>query len=77
MSRPTFVVLLQNGLLSSNVPVYDLPLIVTVNDFPTTLSALLILIKEARWGVHGNVFSIVAVIGGNGATATRPSVVKV
>ena len=37
------------------------------------LSVLLILIIVARSGVHGNVTNIVAVSGGNGATATRPS----
>ena len=39
------------------------------------LTGLLIFIIVARWGVHGNVTNIVAVSGGNGATATRPSVV--
>ena len=38
------------------------------------LSVLLTLIIDARWGDHGNVTNILAVIGGNGATATRPSV---
>lgn len=33
--------------------------------------------KESRCGDHGNVTNIVAVIGGNGATATGPSVVTV
>lgn len=49
---------------------------VTVKVFPLILSLLLTLIRESRVGIHGNVCNIVAVIGGNGATATRPSEVR-
>ena len=74
MSRPTPVELRQNST-PEKFPEYDFPLIVTVKFLFLMLSALLTLIIEVRVGVHGNVTNIVAVIGDNGATATRPSVV--
>ena len=66
----------QNWLLASKTPLVDIPFNVTVKLLPLILSSVLILMNEARSGVQGKLTNSVAVIGGNGATATRPSVVR-